>query len=334
MNEFASSFQRRGGMLQMEVMQEEQWVGIDVSQATLDIAIRPGNECWQESNQSAGWSQLSRRLSQFPVKRVVLESTGGLERGIVQHLQRAGFAVTVINPKRGRDFAKACGRLAKTDRIDAQVLAHFAEAIQPDPQPAASEFQQALSDLVHRRQQVVEIINTEKRRLHSVRNRTAKADIEAHIDWLKQRLKALDKQIDQHRQDCDTCQTNYELLTTVPGVGRVVATVLLARLPELGQLHHKQLASLVGVAPFNQDSGKTRGRRRIVGGRAMVRSALYLSALVAVQHNSVIRAFYQKLLAAGKAKKLALIACAHKLLTILNAILKHQQPWRDCSTTT
>ncbi|MEL7083154.1 MAG: transposase, partial [Cyanobacteria bacterium J06597_1] len=139
---------------------------------------------------------------------------------------------------------------------------------------------------------------------------------------------------DQHRQDCDTCQTNYELLTTVPGVGRVVATVLLARLPELGQLHHKQLASLVGVAPFNQDSGKTRGRRRIVGGRAMVRSALYLSALVAVQHNSVIRAFYQKLLAAGKAKKLALIACAHKLLTILNAILKHQQPWRDCSTTT
>ena len=318
----------------MEVMKKGQWVGIDVSQATLDIATRPDNECWQESNQSVGWKQLSQRLSQFPVNRVVLESTGGLERGVVQHLQQAGFAVTVINPKRGRDFAKACGRLAKTDRIDAQVLAHFAEAIQPDPQPAASQWQQALSDLVHRRQQVVEIINSEKRRLHSVRNHTAKADIEAHIDWLKQRLNGLDKQIDRQRQDCDACQTNYELLTTVPGVGRVVATVLLARLPELGQLGHKQLASLVGVAPFNQDSGTMRGRRRIVGGRAMVRSALYMSALVTVQHNSVIRAFYQKLLAAGKAKKLALIACAHKLLTILNAILKHQQPWRDCSSNT
>lgn len=318
----------------MAVMQTGQWVGIDVSQASLDIATRPGNEYWHESNQSAGWRQLSRRLSQLSVNRVVLESTGGLERGVVQHLQQAGFAVTVINPKRGRDFAKACGRLAKTDRIDAQVLAHFAEAIQPEPQSAASDWQQALSDLVHRRRQVVEIINSEKRRLHSVRNRAAKADIEAHIDWLKQRLKGLDEQIDQQRQDCDACQTKYELLTSVPGVGRVVATVLLARLPELGQLGHKQLASLVGVAPFNQDSGKMRGRRRIVGGRAMVRSALYMSALVTVQHNSVIRAFYQKLLAAGKAKKLALIACAHKLLTILNAILKHQQPWRDCSSNT
>ena len=306
---------------------EVQWVGIDVSQKWLDVVLRPSGTYWRVSNQESGWEELLSHLAGVAVASIVLESTGGLERGVVQVLQQQQYPVAVINPKRARDFAKASGRLAKTDRIDADGLAHFAQALQPDPQPLSSEIQQALSDLVHRRQQVVEMINSEQRRLHSVRNRAAKADIEAHIAWLKERLKQLDEQIDQLRKQDQTWQQRYEWLTSVPGVGRVVATTLLAALPELGQVSSKQLASLVGVAPLNYDSGKLRGRRRIGGGRALVRSALYMAAMVAIQHNRVIAAFYQRLLQAGKAKKVALIACAHKLLGILNALVKRQQHW-------
>jgi len=252
-----------------------------------------------------------------------------MERGIVQVLQRQGMPVAVINPKRARDFAKASGRLAKTDRIDAAGLAHFDQAMSPLPKPLASEEQEALSDLVNRRQQVVKILTSEQRRLHSVRNRSAQADIATHIEWLKGRIQGLDAEIDQLRKENQTWQQQYEWLTSVPGVGRVVATTLLATLPELGQLPSKKLASLVGLAPLNCDSGKMRGKRHIVGGRALVRSMLYMAALVAVQHNPVISTFYQRLLQAGKAKKVALIACAHKLLGILNALLKRQQAWSD-----
>jgi transposase len=308
---------------------ESQWIGIDVSQAWLDIALRPAGTYWRVSNQPAGWLELVEKLKRLSVNLIVLESTGGMERGVVQLLQQQSLSVAVINPKRARDFAKASGQLAKTDRIDAQVLAHFAQAIQPLPKPLAAEAQEALSDLVKRRQQIVEMLNSEQRRLHSVRNRSAKADIETHIEWLKARVKGLDSEIDQLRQENASWQQQYEWLTSVPGVGRVVATTLLATLPELGQLSTKQLASLVGIAPLNYDSGKMRGRRHIVGGRALVRSTLYMSALVAIQHNQVIATFYQRLLQAGKAKKVALIACAHKLLGILNALLKQQQPWRS-----
>jgi transposase len=311
---------------------EPQWVGIDVSQAWLDIVLRPAGTYWRLSNQESGWIELLEHLKRLSINLIVIESTGGMERGIVQVLQQQGLPVAVINPKRARDFAKASGRLAKTDRIDAQALAHFAEAIQPIPKPLAAEAQEALSDLVKRRHQVVEMLNNEQRRLHSVRNRSAKADIETHIEWLKERLKGLDAEIDKLRKDNDTWQQQYEWLTSVPGVGRVVATTLLAILPELGNLPTKQLASLVGIAPLNRDSGKMRGKRRIVGGRALVRSTLYMSALVAVQHNPVIATFYKRLLQAGKAKKVALIACAHKLLGILNAILKHQHPWHDAQS--
>jgi transposase len=270
-------------------------------------------------------------VQSIEVELIVLESTGGMERGVVQVLQRQGLPVAVINPKRARDFAKASGRLAKTDRIDADVLAHFAQAMSPEPKPLATEAQEALSDLVNRRQQVVEMLNSERRRLHSVRHGSAKADIEAHIEWLKERVKGLDAEIDQLRQADASWQQQYELLTSVPGVGRVVAMTLLAVLPELGQLSSKHLASLVGLAPFNCDSGKLRGKRHIVGGRALARSVLYMAALVAIQHNPVIAAFYRRLLQAGKAKKVALIACAHKLLGILNALLKQQEPWQDRS---
>lgn len=308
---------------------ERQIVGIDVSQAWLDIALRPAGTYWRFANQAQGWTELMEQLKDIPTSLVVVESTGGMERGIVQALQQAGISVAVINPKRARDFAKASGRLAKTDRIDASVLAHFGQAMEPLPKPLSSEAQTALSDLVNRRQQVVEMLNNEQRRLHSVRNRTAKADIETHIEWLKQRVKGLDEEIDQLRKEDASWQQQFEWLTSVPGVGRVVATTLLAALPEMGQIPSKQLASLVGIAPFNCDSGKMRGKRRIVGGRALVRSALYMSALVAVQHNPVISAFYQRLLTAGKAKKVALIACAHKLLGILNALVKQQIPWKN-----
>lgn len=309
------------------IVAQAQWVGIDVSQAWLDVALRPAGTYLRLSHQEPGWAELVTHLQRIEVKLVVLESTGGMERGIVQVLQQQGLPVAVINPKRARDFAKASGRLAKTDRIDAVVLAHFAQAINPVPKPLASQQQEALSDLVNRRQQVVEMLNSEQRRLHSVRSRTAKADIEAHIEWLKQRVKVLDGEIDQICKHHQAWQQQYEWLTSVPGVGRVVATTLLAALPELGHLSSKQLASLVGIAPFNCDSGKMRGKRRIVGGRALVRSALYMAALVAVQPNPVISAFYQRLLQGGKVKKVALIACAHKLLGILNALVKNQVSW-------
>ncbi len=314
----------------MTAASERPWVGIDVSQAWLDIALRPAGTYWRCPNQEQGWLELVVQLKREAKSMlIVLESTGGMERGVVQVLQQEGLEVAVLNPKRVRDFAKASGRLAKTDRIDAQVLAHFAQAMQPLPKPLASESQTALSDLVSRRQQVIEMLNSEQRRLYSVRNRTAKADIEAHIEWLKQRIKELDREIDQLRKDSAQWQQQYEWLTSVPGVGRVVATTLIAALPELGQISSKQLAHLVGVAPLNCDSGKMRGKRHIVGGRAQVRSVLYMSALVAVHHNPVIASFYQRLLSAGKAKKVALIACAHKLLGILNAMLKQQVSWRN-----
>lgn len=306
-----------------------QWVGIDVSQAMLDVALRPAGTHHQFPNHEQGWIALIEHLNQVCVSLIVIEATGGMERGVVQALQRQSLAVAVINPKRARDFAKAAGCLAKTDRIDAQVLAHFGEALQPIPKPMASEAHDALSDLVHRRQQVVEMLNNEQRRMHSVRNRSAKADIETHIEWLKGRIKGLNAEIEQLRKDNASWQQQYQLLTSVPGVGPVMANTLLAALPEMGLIPTKQLASLVGVAPLNCDSGKKRGKRRIVGGRAMVRSTLYMSALVAIQHNPTISAFYQKLLKAGKAKKVALIACARKLLGILNAIVKHQQPWQS-----
>jgi transposase len=307
----------------------EQWIGIDVSQAWLDIATRPLGKVWRQPNNLIGWAELEQQLSLMNVALVVVESTGGMERNVVEQLQRGGFLVSVINPKRARDFAKASGRLAKTDRIDAEGLAHFGEALRPLPKPLAAEAQQALSDLVSRRTQVVEMINGERRRLHSVRNRSAKADIEAHLEWLEQRLKGLDSEIDQLRKGSESWQSQYELLTSVPGVGRVVATTLLAALPELATLSPKKLGALVGLAPMNFDSGKMRGKRMILGGRATVRSALYMSALVAVQHNEVIATFYRKLLAAGKVKKVALIACAHKLLGILSAIVKQQVPWKN-----
>jgi transposase len=315
----------------MVIRPQKQWVGIDVSKTTLDIALRPSLTIWQELNQQSGWESIAKILKEQEIELIVVESTGGLERGLVQYLQQQGLSVSVINPKRARDFAKASGRLAKTDKIGAQVLAHFGEALQPAPKAASSELETELSDLVSRRAQLVDMLNSEERRRHSVRNSRAKEDIENHIEWLKARLKELEQEIDQLRKKREEWNQQYTLLTSVPGVGRVTALVLLSMLPELGELPVKKLASLVGIAPMNHDSGQMRGKRYIVGGRAIVRSALYMAALSAIRFNPVIRAFYEKLLQRGKAKKVALIACAHKLLTFLSAIVKSQRPWTSPS---
>jgi transposase len=229
----------------METQVASQWVGIDVSKAKLDIALRPANKVLQVTNQESGWQELSEQLKKYKIELIIIESTGGMERGVAHKLQKEEFKVAVINPKRARDFAKASGRLAKTDKIDGEVLAHFGEALQPSPKPLASESQVALSDLVNRRSQLVEMLNSEQKRAHSVRSSTAKADIETNIQWLKQRIKGMDEQIDQLRQDNEESKKQYELLTSVPGVGRVTAVTLLSMLPELGELPLKKLSSLV-----------------------------------------------------------------------------------------
>jgi transposase len=313
--------------------QIKQWVGIDVCKRRLDVNLRPQSIDIGFTNDPSGIESLIQKLQLYEIGLIVLESTGGLERNAVAELRRAGFAVVVVNPKRVRDFAKATGRLAKTDRIDAQVLAHFADAIRPQVREMASEDAQVLQDLVSRRQQLVEMLSSERNRLSSVRRPKGREDIEAHIEWLSERIKGLDKQIRTQLNASEQWQAQVELIQTVPGVGKVTSSTLIALLPELGKLTRQEIASLVGVAPINFDSGQTKGKRRIAGGRASVRAALYMATLVATRHNPLIRVFYDRLVQAGKCKKVALVACMRKLLVILNAMLKSLKPWQPSLST-
>ena len=313
--------------------QIKQWVGIDVCKRRLDVNLRPQAIDIGFTNDPSGIESLIQKLQLYDIGLIVLESTGGLERNAVAELRRAGFAVVVVNPKRVRDFAKATGRLAKTDRIDAQVLAHFADAIRPQVREMASEDAQALQDLVSRRQQLVEMLSSERNRLSSVRRPQGREDIEAHIEWLRERIKGLDEQIRIQLNASEQWQAQVDLIQTVPGVGKVTSSTLIALLPELGKLTRQEIASLVGVAPINFDSGQTKGKRRIAGGRASVRAALYMATLVATRHNPLIRVFYDRLVQAGKCKKVALVACMRKLLVILNAMLKSLKPWQPSLST-
>jgi transposase len=303
------------------------YVGIDVAKAWLDIAVRPSGAQWRIANTEADLPLLVERLATLAPRVIVLEATGGYERGIVAALAAAKVPVAVVNPRQVRDFAKATGRLAKTDQLDAYVLAHFAEAIRPEPRPLSDEATQRLAALLERRSQVVVMLTAEKNRraqaVHSVRPL-----IEDHIVWLEHALEHLNQELDQALHASPLWRTREALLRSVPGVGPILALTLLADLPELGTLSHKQLAALVGVAPLNRDSGGSRGKRVIWGGRARVRAALYMGALSAVRYNPVLRAFWSRLRAQGKPPKVALVACMHKLLTILNAIFKQQRPWR------
>lgn len=302
-------------------------VGIDVAQAHLDIAIRPTGEQWRTATTEPALADLIARLQAVAPTLIVLEATGGLELPVVAALAAASLPLAVVNPRQVRAFATAIGHLAKTDALDAQVLARFAELVQPSPRPLPDEQTQALAALLARRRQVVAMLTAEQHRLGRTRP-PVRARITAHIAWLEQELADLDDDLRRTIQASPAWRAKDDLLRSAPGIGPVVATTLLAEVPELGTLNRKQISALVGVAPLACDSGTRRGKRAVWGGRGQVRAALYMAALVAVRHNPVIRAFSQRLLAAGKAKKVALTACMHKLLIILNAMLHQRTPWR------
>jgi transposase len=301
------------------------FVGIDVSKAQLDVAVRPDGQ-FAVSNDDAGIAQVIERLSAGPPTRVVVEATGGFEMPLAGALAAAGFPVVVVNPRQVRDFAKAAGKLAKTDALDAQTLAHFAEVMRPELRPLPDEQTQTLAAILARRRQLVEMLTAEKNRLGSAPKPVRKS-LRTHIAWLERELSHTDSDLAQAIRESPVWHEKDALLRSTPGVGPVLTTTLLADLPELGTLTGKQIAALVGVAPLNRDSGTLRGKRTVWGGRAQIRAALYMAALVASRFNPVIRAFYQRLCAAGKAKKVALTACMRKLLIILNAMLKHRTPW-------
>lgn len=306
---------------------ENLWVGIDVAKEHLDAAALPTGEVWRVANDELGIAELVSALKGLGVTLVVLEATGGLEVPITVALTLAGVPVAVINPRQGRDFARALGRLAKTDRIDAQVLARFAEAIRPEPKALPDEEAQELAALVARRRQLMEMLVMEQNRLASAPYALRK-DLKEHVEWLKQRLKDNDHDLRKLLKRSPIWREKDNLLQSVPGVGPILSATLLSRLPELGRLNRKQVAALVGVAPLNCDSGKFKGRRRVWGGRADVRQALYMAAVSASQWNPALKDFYQRLVDAGKPKKLALTAVMRKLLTMLNAMVRDQVHWR------
>jgi transposase len=303
------------------------WIGIDVSKAHLDVGVRPGGAHWRSANTDSGCDELVHRVQALVPTLVVLEATGGLERQVTAALGAAGVPLAVVNPRQVRDFAKATGRLAKTDALDAQVLAHFAEAVKPAVHVLPEAATQRLQALLARRRQLVEMLTAEKNR-RAVALPCVRAQVQEHITWLEQQIAALDKDLDTAIRDSPVWQAHDRRLQTVPGVGPGLSRTLLASVPELGTLTRQQLAALVGVAPLNRDSGTWRGKRAVWGGRAPVRAVLYMSALSATRCNPTIKAFYQRLVANGKPPKVALTACMHKLLTVLNALLRHQTDWQ------
>ena len=304
------------------------YVGIDVAKAQLDIAVRPSGEPWITPHTEEGIAHLVTRLQALHPTLIVLEATGGREVPVAAALASASLAVAVVNPRQVRAFARAVGQLAKTDALDAQLLARFAEVVRPTPRPLPDMQAQELSALLTRRRQLVGMHTAEQQRqetaLPAVRRQIAR-----HLTWLEQELTDVDRQLHTAVTASPLWRERDDLLQSVPGIGPTTALTLLAELPELGQLDRKALATLVGVAPLNWESGTLRGRRSVWGGRARVRAVLYMAALVATRHNPTIRAFYQRLCAAGKPKKVALTACMHKLLLILNAIVRQKSPWRD-----
>jgi transposase len=314
-------------------MSTASFVGIDVSKEQLDVAQRPTGPRQVLPYTEGGLTSLVEQLRALGPAGIIVEATGRLEVPLVSALAAAGLPVTVVNPRQIRDFAKATGRLAKTDALDAEVLAQFAEAVRPTPRPMADEATQELRALLTRRRQLLEMRTAEQNRLSGT-SRRLQRQIRTHIEWLDRQVSTLDEQLTGLIRSLPLWRERDDLLRSVPGVGPVMSRTLLAELPELGTLSHKQLAALVGVAPLNRDSGTLRGRRTCWGGRATVRRVLYMATLVATKWNPVIQTFYERLRGAGKAPKVALVACMHKLLTILNAMLKHQSPWRPCVLST
>src|SRR5213594_4769841 len=302
------------------------FVGIDVTKARLNIALRPSSQQWSVSHDGLGITRVVERLRTLQPTLVVLQATGGLELALTGALMAAGLPLVVAHPRQVRDFARATGQLAKTDQLDAAILALFAERVRPTPRPLPDAAAQLLDALLTRRRQLLEMLVAEKNRL-GFAPRPLHHGIQQHIRWLERQLDDVTKDLADQIERSPVWRTKDDLLQSVPGVGPIVSAVLLAELPELGALSHKQLATLAGVAPLARDSGMLRGKRLVWGGRAGVRTALYLAALCGRRWNPQLRVFYERLVAAGKPKKVALIACARKLLTILNAMLRDSTRW-------
>jgi transposase len=305
----------------------EKYVGIDIGKDWLDIAIWEHDETWQVSNDAAGIEQLLDHLVEWQPHLVVLEATAGYEQLAAQELLLSGFAVAVANPTRVRALAKASGKLAKTDRIDAHLIAEFAAKMQPAPLEPRSELEIRLRALVSRREQLVAMRTAEINR-RGMAHRSMKAVIQEHIDWMTERIEALETEIRKLFESLPEWQEKYALLDSIPGVGFITAITILAELPELGQLNRQKIAALAGLAPFNRDSGKKRGKRRIFGGRKEVRRVLYMACMSAKKHNPVIRKFFNRLEANGKLFKVAMTACMRKMLTIMNAIMRDGSAWK------
>jgi transposase len=309
-------------------MRNDTFVGIDVSSSWLDVATRPASQQRRFANDPAGISEIISWLAELEPGCVVMEATGGLEVPLAAALSTADIGVAVINPRQVRDFAKATGRLAKTDAIDAEVLAHFALAVRPEVRPLPDEQARHLSALVARRRQVIGMITAETNRLKRAAS-AVRGRIDAHIAFLRSELADIDGQLAQAIKNTPVWREQDNLLRSVPGIGQATIVSLLSELPELGKLNRKQIAALAGVAPINKDSGTHRAKRSVWGGRRRLRSAIYMATLVATRHNPVISAFYERLLDAGKPKKVALVACMRKLLTILNCMLRDGTSWDE-----
>jgi transposase len=307
--------------------QGQVFVGIDVSKRELDVWVHNEEGSYEFHNDAEGIGELVRFMQHHSPTVVVVEATGGYERRMVAEMVSAGMPVAVVNPTRVRDFARSLGQLAKTDRIDARVIAHYASVVQPAPRERKGAAAEYLAALVERRRQIIVMLTAEKNRLHTAPAAT-KASVQAHVAWLEAELASLEAGIDTCIQENGDWREKKALLCSMPGVGKITAATLVAELPELGQLNRQKIAALVGVAPFNRDSGKKRGKRRIFGGRASVRRTLYMASLVATRFNPVIRRFYQRLLERGKGKKIALTACMRKMIVILNAMIRKGEPWQ------
>ena len=309
------------------------FVGIDVAKAELEVVVRPSGARWTVTNNASGLAQLQERLQAAAPSLIVLEATGGYEVAVVAALATAALPVVVLNARQVRDFARATGRLAKTDAIDAGVLAHFAEVVRPPVRPLPDAMTQDLQAWLTRRRQLVDMLLAEEQR-RSRAPRAIQRQIDQHVRWLRAQLGAVEKDVAQTLRESPVWREKEDLLRSVPGVGPILTTTLLGDVPELGQLNRKQIAALIGVAPLNRDSGTYRGRRAVWGGRARVRATLYMATLTAARYNPLIRAFYERLVAAGKPKKVALTACMRKLLTILNAMIARRTAWKPPAAVT
>ena len=312
-------------------MDECIFVGIDVAKDQIDVCLQPADIYRTFPNEKKGFDELQKLLAHQRITLAVLESTGGLEIPVAASLGCAGIPIAIVNPRQVRDFAKASGRLAKTDRLDAAILAQFGAAIRPAAQALRGDEHRALAAIMTRRVQIIDMIVSEKTRLSSVPNSEMAKDIKSHIAWLEKRLRKIDEDLGKRVKQTALWRERDELFQSVPGVGTVVSHTLLAHLPELGTLDRRKIAALVGVAPLNWDSGRMRGRRVIWGGRAAVRKALYMAAVASLKWNPIIAAFYKRLRAAGKKPKVAIVACMRKLLTILNSIARSGEAWRSCT---